>query len=856
MLEKPFKPDKDIDEIVRILRGSSVFKGLSSESLKIISEKFKVDLFVKNSAIIKEGWPGIDIYFIKSGSVRVMTRTEDGNIDHTITNLKKGGCLDEMSMITGEHYSTTVKANEDSLLYYLTKGDFDKILSEEPLIYEHFQKIFTERANRRNIQSAHLKEFEIELNRHLQKVKHVQYTKIVGNSRKMKELLLEADNYSKNDIPITLIGEAGTGRELLARKIHRDSERAENPIIEIILSKDRKQMAKHVYNDRRRGDCIKYELHGNETMLSIKETGNLVYCLELADKGTLIIKEIENMDSSVQEKFMRFIETGTFPRIGGGEFIRSNVRIIVTTKDLDLMRKQLDEKLFCTLTAHKLNIPPLRERKKDIPYLIEHFVNKICKTEHTKTKDLSEGAKSRLLSYDYPGNIRELETAIMRAISISNGNSYIEEEEIFLGDTNTGSKNRINLLDIPMIKGLCKSTEALLVVKIFISMFLISILYFTFIHHNVLLGGRDIALILCWQIGLPLIFIIFLFAGRFGCSLCPMTFISRVLDTRLNLKLPVPAFIKRNDDWIMGMGFIFIIFIENHTHIENSVIKTVYLLLSLSFAAIIVDSLFGKSTWCRHVCPLGGMSGYYAMSSLIEIRANKNICVTMCKTFDCYKGSEDADPCPMYLHLQFLDDNRVCKVCLNCIKSCKHNATQLNLRIPGDEICSLKQPSLVGAIISIILGGLLFAEIFCKLEISQVSIPFIFIASILFILSLGLISNYCTSYISTSKISETLRYYGYTVLPITLFGYIAFKLTEVFGETRGVLSLLKIYNFDFNFTYFLQTLLVITGLFITEYLIYKVTKDRIKINKQYQVFAIQGAIPLILSIIYISLFSR
>jgi len=206
MLEKPFKPDKDIEEIVRILRGRSVFKGLSSESLKIISEKFQVDLFTKDSSIIKEGWPGIRIYLIKSGSVRVMTRTEDGNIDHTITNLKKGECLDDMSMITGEHYSTTVKTNEDSLLYYLTKSDFDNLLSEEPLIYEHFQKIFTERANLRNIKSAHLKEFEIELNRHLHKVKHVQYTGIVGNSRKMKELIQEAENYSKDDIPITLIG--------------------------------------------------------------------------------------------------------------------------------------------------------------------------------------------------------------------------------------------------------------------------------------------------------------------------------------------------------------------------------------------------------------------------------------------------------------------------------------------------------------------------------------------------------------------------------------------------------------------------------------------------------------------------
>lgn len=148
----------------------------------------------------------------------------------------------------------------------------------------------------------------------------------------------------------------------------------------------------------------------------------------------------------------------------------------------------------------------------------------------------------------------------------------------------------------------------------------------------------------------------------------PYTPFQGFLTNIFNLKIPVPDFIKNNDAWIMGIGFISILFLEGYTHMAYSVNKTAYLMFSILFAAIIVDFIFEKSAWCRHLCPLGGMAGLFSMSSMIEIRSNRNVCTTICTTHDCFKGSEKADPCPMFLHLQFLSDNRNCKVCLNCIK--------------------------------------------------------------------------------------------------------------------------------------------------------------------------------------------
>jgi hypothetical protein len=562
------------------------------------------------------------------------------------------------------------------------------------------------------------------------------------------------------------------------------------------------------------------------------------------------------MPLPAQKKTLKFIETGSFFRVGGDEPIYSDVRIVVTTKDIGLAQKQLDSKLFNLLCVHKLEVPPLSGRKKDIPYLMEHFAEKISKKKHVQPKKFSKDATNKLLKYDYPGNVVELEDIIERAVELTKENTIIEEEVIFLGDTDVEDKIRLNLLTIPLIKILCESNKLIITFKIALLLFFISILYLVAIQPDILIGGKSIALILCWKIGLPLLFITFLFAARFGCGICPINYISRFFNKYVSLKIPVPSFIKKHDVWIIGIGFISILFLESYTHMAHSINKTAYLIFSIFFAAIIADFIYEKSAWCRHFCPLGGLGSLFSMSSMIEIRTNKHTCSTICTTHDCFKGTEKVEPCPMFLHLQFLTDNRNCKVCLNCIKSCKHNATRLNLRIPGAEISSLNQPSLAGALMSIILSGLLVAEIFCKQDIGQVHFLYIFTIPIFFALSLNFISNYFTAFMSKNTTIEHLKRFGYTLLPLTLFGHIALKFMEVFENMKGSLDLFGIYKLNYNLTNIIQLLLVIIGLFITQYLIYKVAQNRVIKNKQYRTFIIQGMVPLIFAVLYVSLFLK
>jgi hypothetical protein len=333
-----------------------------------------------------------------------------------------------------------------------------------------------------------------------------------------------------------------------------------------------------------------------------------------------------------------------------------------------------------------------------------------------------------------------------------------------------------------------------------------------------------------------------------------MSFISGFLSRFINLKIPVPHFIKQQELLFICTGVVSIIFIEEYTHMAFSTTKTAYLILGIFFGAVIFDIIFEKSAWCRHLCPLGGMGGIFSMSSMLEIRANKHTCATICTTHDCYKGTAKVSPCPMFLHLQFLSDNRNCKFCLNCIKSCKHNSPRLNLRIPGAEISSLKDPALAGAIMSIILCGLLIAEVPYKMGIRQTGFTLLFFITVFFALSLTFVSSYLVAFISKDTMVKHLRHFGYTLIPLTLFGYMALKLKEVIGDSEGSLMLFSIYKFSFNVTTACQAFLVITGFFITEYLIYKIIKNRIEERKQFNTFIIQGIVPLIFAILYVSLF--
>ena len=154
----------------------------------------------------------------------------------------------------------------------------------------------------------------------------------------------------------------------------------------------------------------------------------------------------------------------------------------------------------------------------------------------------------------------------------------------------------------------------------------------------------------------------------------------------LNLRLKLPNFIKRQGPYIGVFGFALIVCSEHITDMLNYPLATAILLLSIMGFTVVFYVLYGSASWCRYICPLGLMNGIYSKLSIIEVRANTNVCYSECKYPACYKGTDEEKGCPMNLGVFNMYTNEDCTLCGQCIKNCKYDAVHLNLRVPAAEL--------------------------------------------------------------------------------------------------------------------------------------------------------------------------
>ena len=224
-----------------------------------------------------------------------------------------------------------------------------------------------------------------------------------------KSILQMVEGAARSDINILLRGETGTGKEVLARYIHRISGRRDGPFIVV----DCGAIPEHLFES---------ELFGHEKGAYTGATSRKLGLVELADGGTLFLDEIGEIPLPVQAKLLRFVETRRFRRVGGLKENRVDVRIIsATNRDLKEMvrRGEFRSDLLYRINTMEVEIPPLRERKEDIPLLVETFLKRY-------RKKIKKETLRKLMAYDWPGNIRELRNAIERASLLSKG-EYIDE---------------------------------------------------------------------------------------------------------------------------------------------------------------------------------------------------------------------------------------------------------------------------------------------------------------------------------------------------------------------------------------------------------------------------------------------
>lgn len=234
---------------------------------------------------------------------------------------------------------------------------------------------------------------------------------IISHSSKMEEVINLASRSANSRATILIIGENGTGKEVLAKAVHYISSRKDKPFIAINIPALSENL-------------LESELFGHEkgsfTGAEKLKKGRF----ELANGGSLFLDEIGDMSINTQIKILRVLQEHQFERVGGNEPIEVDVRIIAATnQDLEKKIKEstFREDLYYRLNVVTIKIPPLRERKEDIPPLVEYFIDLYCKENNRERLEVSKEAFDILMKYNYPGNIRELENIIERAVVLTRG---------------------------------------------------------------------------------------------------------------------------------------------------------------------------------------------------------------------------------------------------------------------------------------------------------------------------------------------------------------------------------------------------------------------------------------------------
>jgi transcriptional regulator with GAF, ATPase, and Fis domain len=417
-----------LQEKKEFLGSIELFAALKEEESLRLALAAREVFIPEQTLIFEENSPGDAVYVIFHGKVRVYHHEAEIMIS------ERGDVLGEIAVIDRGLRSASAQTLEDTLLLQISCDTFHEILAHDPPLMLAIFKLLSLRL-RRNIeiferqhlellkvynQIKAIKERLAEENiylRHQLKESSV-FNDIIGTDEKLINILNLIEQVAPTSVPVVICGESGTGKELIARAIHYGSSRSEYPFITINCGAIPESL-------------LESELFGHERGAFTGATHTRIGKFEAANRGTLFLDEIGDMSLNLQTKLLRVIQFGEIQRVGSNQLLTIDVRVIAAThKDLRRMIGEgtFREDLYYRLNVITLELPPLRERRGDIPLLINHFMKKFNKEFHRRIQEIEPDAQERLLEYHYPGNIRELENIIKRAIVLAKGETIRVED--------------------------------------------------------------------------------------------------------------------------------------------------------------------------------------------------------------------------------------------------------------------------------------------------------------------------------------------------------------------------------------------------------------------------------------------
>ena len=300
----------------------------------------------------------------------------------------------------------TAYASIPTAIAAIREGAYDYI--EKPFSPEKVELLI-----KKLVEHQRLIEENISLHQKLEK--RYRFENIIAKSAKMQQIIELIKVVAKSNATVLITGESGTGKELVARAVHSQSYRKDKPFVPVSCAALPESL-------------LESELFGHEKGAFTGAHAQRKGKFEFANRGTLFLDEIGEMSVNIQVHLLRVLEEKEFTRVGGNELIKVDVRVIsATNKDIEkaVASGQFREDLYYRLNVVTIELPPLRERKEDIPLLAQHFLKKFAVENQKEISGFSPEVTDFLLKYQWPGNVRELENTIERAVILAQ-NSYIE----------------------------------------------------------------------------------------------------------------------------------------------------------------------------------------------------------------------------------------------------------------------------------------------------------------------------------------------------------------------------------------------------------------------------------------------
>ena len=659
----------NLPDLVSFLQQKTCLNNLSTEVLSAIASNLTEQTIAADETLIIEDSEPNGLYIVQTGRL-----TSDSQAEFRQSSLLSGTVLNLYALLLKQPTQYQVKTITESTVWFISSEKFQELVEQYPEITQAFSQQLATEVKELSQQLLFEQERQIILRPYLvSKAKRG----VIGKSRYATRLRSQIKQASQTRESVLLFGEPGLEKDNLAALIHFGSAYRRQPIIKV--------------------DCAKLQISGAELFGRSGGKPGLIACLQ---EGTLVLNNIHLLPKELLPAIASLIETNKYtpvmrPKGEPPEPQTSQARIIsISEQTVPVIDSVVD---------NIIKVPPLRVRKADLDEQINYYLNLIGRDKCLRKTKITPEAVRNLQAYDFPNNLRELESTVERALTQLEGCDDITEEVVWQSQSKK-KQYRLNLLNkYPQLRHFLRSDWFPYRINYgFVLGFYTLVVIVLFVAPQN--RQSNFALNLFWAWWWTLILIGFPFVGRLWCAVCPFMIygeitqkLSLIIFPRQLKKWPREA-AERWGGWFLFGLFALILLWEELWNLENTAYLSACLLLLITAGAMIFSAIFERRFWCRYLCPIGGMNGLFAKLSMTELRAQQGTCSAECTTYQCYKGGpakgegQETNGCPLYSHPAQLTDNRDCVLCMTCLKACPHRSVEFNLRPPGIELWTTHTP--------------------------------------------------------------------------------------------------------------------------------------------------------------------